>query len=325
MKAILLAAGFGTRLRPVTNVMPKPMVPVANRPLIGWAVEALVRAGIDDIVINLHYLPEAIERYVTGAFDVRFHFSLEQPEILGSGGGIRKARAWLDDGHDFFAANADTLQFPRWHDLARARRAHDALAALSLRHPPEGDRYTSVWLEDDAINGFGDGHGEPLLFGGAQCLSARVFRYFPDCDVSGIVDDVFKPLIAERRETLAGVVDDNPLWFDIGTPRRYVGASRGMLDGTLRGDVAVVDGSRIDGDCIVHESARGRAAHSVIGARSVIEGTVRDSSVWNDCVIGANVTLDGCVVAHGVELVEGDFRNQLICRDETGQLATVEI
>jgi len=325
MHAILLAAGLGTRLRPVTNVMPKPMVPVANRPLIGWAIDALLRAGIDDIVINLHYLPDAIERYVTSAFRARFHFSLEQPEILGSGGGIRHARAWLDEGGDFLAANADTLQFPLWHDLVRVRRAHDAVAALTLRHPPDGDRYTSVWLDGGSINGFGEGHGEPLLFSGAQCLSTRVFRSIPDRDVSGIVDDVFKPLIVDGRETIAGIVDDNPLWFDIGTPRRYVGASRGILDATLRGDVAVVDGSRIDGDSIVHETARGVASHSTIGVRSVIEGIVRDSSVWDDCVIRAGVTLDGCVVAHGVELTAGEFRDQLICRDETGKLAIVAI
>jgi len=325
MRAMLLAAGFGTRLRPVTLRMPKPMVPVANRPLIGWAVDAAMRAGVDEIIINLHHIPEMIERYVTRAFDARFRFSLETPEILGSGGGVRKVREWLESDDDFFAANADTLQFPRYDDLARARRAHDVIASLTLRHPPEGDRYTSVWLDDGAINGFGDGRGEPLLFSGTQCLSSRIFGHFPDRDVFGMVDDVFKPLLRDGSETLAGVIDDSPLWFDIGTPRRYAGASRGMLDATVGGVVRVVEGSRIDGDSIVAETCRGRAVHSTIGARSVIEGTVRDSSVWDDCVIGAGVSLDGCVVAHGVELTHGDYRNQLLCLDENDRLAVVEI
>jgi len=344
---MILAAGYGTRLRPLTDALPKPMVPVANRPLIGWAIEPLRNAGVRDLIINLHYLPESIERYVTNTFDANVRFSRE-PEILGSGGGVRNVRAWLESESDFFLTNADTLQFPRYDDLARARRERDAVAALTLRHPPKGDRYTPVWLSrchpersegpgggaaregteslslpprslanarDDMagiITGFGKGSGEPLIFAGAQCASSRLFDYFPDRDVFGIVDDVYNPLVREGQETVAGVIDDNALWFDIGTTQRYLAACVAMLDATLRGDVAVVAGSRIDGDSIVAESARGRAVHSTIGARSVIEGDVRDSVVWDDCVIGAAATLDRCIVAHGVEVRSGAFHEAIL-------------
>lgn len=324
MKAMLLAAGLGTRLQPLSNLLPKPMVPVANRPLIGWAIEPLLRAGVRDIIINLHYLPEPIERYVTTSFDANFRFSLELPEVLGSGGGVRNVRAWLSE-NDFFLANADTLQFPRWDELARARRERDAVAALTLRHPPAHDRFTAVWLDGDVITGFGEGHGEPLMFSGTQCASARLFRHFPGRDVFGIVDDVYKPLLCDGGETIAGVIDDNPLWFDIGTVRRYFAACRGMLDATLRGDAGVVAGSRIGGDSIVAESARGQATHSTIGARSVIEGDVRDCVVWDDCVIGEGVTIDGCVVAHGIELREGELHNSIICRDIDGGLSITTV
>src|SRR5215210_868574 len=108
MKAMLLAAGYGTRFRPVTYTLPKPLVPVCNKPLIAWAIEAL--RGVDDFVVNLHHLPDAILHYLPRAFPgKRFEFSFE-PEILGTGGGVRKVRALLEGDDDFLLLNADTVQ-----------------------------------------------------------------------------------------------------------------------------------------------------------------------------------------------------------------------
>src|SRR5438876_8326820 len=96
MKAMILAAGYGTRLQPLTFTLPKPMVPLCNRPLIGWAVESL-RPQVDEFVVNLHHLPEPIRQYLPRAFpDARFEFSVE-PRILGTGGGVRNVRALLED------------------------------------------------------------------------------------------------------------------------------------------------------------------------------------------------------------------------------------
>src|SRR5213075_2290701 len=146
MRSMILAAGLGTRLRPVTDILPKPMVPVCNRPLIAYAVEAFLAAGIDDIVVNLHHLPDAIVEFLTSTYDCRFEFSLER-EILGTGGGIRRVRRFLEASDEFFLVNADTIQFPHYDDLRRARAKRDSLAALTLRHPPHHDKFTAVYLE----------------------------------------------------------------------------------------------------------------------------------------------------------------------------------
>src|SRR5882757_5860307 len=129
MKAMILAAGLGTRLRPVTYSIPKAMVPLCGRPLIGWAVESLFRAGIRDFIVNLHHLPEPIERFLHDRYggESRFEFSYE-PEILGTGGGVRKVRALLESNPEFFLVNGDTIQFPPYDALRRSR--NDALAAL---------------------------------------------------------------------------------------------------------------------------------------------------------------------------------------------------
>ncbi|HEX6640949.1 MAG TPA: sugar phosphate nucleotidyltransferase, partial [Thermoanaerobaculia bacterium] len=163
MKGFILAAGFGTRLRPITYTMPKPMVPLCNRPLIAWAVESFLAAGVRDLIVNLHHLPDALQHFLRAEYAGRaeFHFSIED-EILGTGGGIRRVRPQLAHEEEFFLVNGDTVQFPRWDALRDARRTHDALAALTLRHPPQGDRFTPVFFEDGRVTGFGDGGGEAL-------------------------------------------------------------------------------------------------------------------------------------------------------------------
>ena len=278
MKAMIFAAGYGTRLRPITYTMPKPMVPLAGQPLIGHLVGFLHAAGVDEIAVNLHHFPEVIERYLRDAI-----FSHE-PRILGTGGGLRKVRSFFDREEDFFVLNGDTYQSPKFQALKKARSDKSAISAMTLRHPPAGDRYTAVWTEDGTINGFGKGHGDALMFSGSHCLSSRIFHYIPERDVSDLTGDVYVPILEHGNEKIAAVVDDDPKWFDIGTPQRYLAASR--------------------------------ALGSMIG-KSTVEGDARDTVVWDGCFIGKWVRLESCIVAHGVELRgEMQLRNAIICRDD---------
>jgi mannose-1-phosphate guanylyltransferase len=316
-KGFILAAGFGTRLRPITYTMPKPMVPLCNRPLIAWAVESFLDAGVRDLIVNLHHLPEPMEQFLLERYAGRanFHFSREEEEILGTGGGIRRVRPQLANEEEFFLVNGDTVQFPRWDALRDARRKHDALAALTLRHPPEGDRFTPVYYDHGLVTGFGKGTGEALMFAGSHVISTRVFDYLPDREFSGIVEHAYQPVLNDGRERLAGVVDDG-LWFDIGTPQRYLSASTALLAAMVNGTLAIPEGSRITGDSLLHNSATANAIRSTVGARSVIEGNVVDSIVWDDCRIARGVTLERCVVAHGVTLESGNYRDAVIVQDD---------
>lgn len=307
MKGMILAAGYGTRLRPITYTLPKPMVPLCNRPLIAWAVESFHAAGVRDLIVNLHHLPEAIETYLRATY-TNVELSYEK-EILGTGGAIRRVRPLLENEEAFFLVNGDTVQFPRWSALRDA--LGDNIAALTLRHPPENDRFTPVYFERGEVTGFGKGRGEALMFAGSHLISTRVFDYLPEEEEFGIVDRVYQPLLEAGRESLGGTVDDG-LWFDIGTPQRYAAASSALLEAMLRGELAPTPGSRIEGDSLLHESARGNASRSIVGANSVVRGDVRNSIVWDDCVVDG--TLDRCIVAHGAR-VAGEHRNELIVGD----------
>src|SRR5207253_2817918 len=149
-----------------------------------------------------------------------------------------------------------------------------------------------------------------------SAISDRIFQWLPEKDFSGIVDEAYQPAIAGGRETLAGVIDDG-LWFDIGTPQRYMAASRALLQLTIDGHVELAAGSKVEGDSIVHETTHGRITRSCAGARTDIEGEVRDSALWDDCRVAAGVALESCIVAHGVELAQPvSLRNALITRDD---------
>jgi mannose-1-phosphate guanylyltransferase len=314
VKGFILAAGFGTRLRPITYTLPKPMVPLCNRPLIGWAVDSFLAAGVRDLIVNVHHLPEPLQEYLREEYAGRaeFHFSIEK-EILGTGGGIRRVKPQLANEQEFFLVNGDTVQFPRWDALREARREKDALAALTLRHPPEGDRFTPVYFENGLITGFGSGTGEALMFAGSHVISTRIFELLPDRDFSGIVEHAYIPNREQQR--LAGIVDDG-LWFDIGTPQRYLAASAALLGATVRGELPLPDGSRIVGNSLMHVSASGSVVRSTVGAHTVIEGDVRDSIIWDDCQIASGVTLERCIVAHGVKIEAGEYRDAVIVPDD---------
>lgn len=319
MKAMILAAGYGTRLRPLTYAKPKPMVTICNRPLLGYAVEAFLRAGISEIVVNLHHLPAVIERYLTTTYgnEVKFHFSFEE-EILGTGGGVRKVRPLLEKEEDFFLVNGDTIQFADYERLRAARREKNALAALTLRHPPAGDRFTSVWYEEGRITGFGKGTGEPLMFSGSHVISSRIFDLLPNKEFSGIVDEVYMPLISQGKETVAAIVDDGP-WFDIGTPQRYITAAATVLGMTIDGKVPVVRGSKIAKDSIVDQSAQiyGTVTRSSVGSRSMIKGEVRNSVIGANCRVSGSALLDSCILGDGVEINRPmELRSAMICRDD---------
>jgi mannose-1-phosphate guanylyltransferase len=319
MKGMILAAGYGTRLRPLTYSKPKPMLRIGNRPLIGYAVENFIRAGVSEIVVNLHHLPEAIERFLTARYgkETRFHFSYET-EILGTGGGIRKVRPILETDDEFFLVNGDTIQFPPYERLHQARFEKDALAALTLRHPPAGDRFTAVWYDNGVVTGFGNGTGEPLMFSGAHAISSRIFECLPDTEFSGIVNDVYQPMIAGGREVVVGVVDDGP-WFDIGTPQRYIAAHSEVLDMTLRGEMEVERGSRVAGDSIIDQTAsvHGVLQRSSVGARSYVKGEAYDSVIGGACHIASGALLRSCIVGDGVEIIRSiEIRNAIVCRED---------
>jgi NDP-sugar pyrophosphorylase family protein len=279
MRAMILAAGYGTRLWPLTIDRTKPAIPFMGRPLIGYVAEYLARHGFDDIVVNLHHRPESVRAALGdgGDFGVRFHY-VEEPVILGTGGAVDNARHLLE-GDAFVVVNG---KIATDIDLGAALETHRrarALATLVLLPNPRRERYSVVHVRDGLVTGFGGypesdnaGGQSPLMFTGIQIFDPRVFEFIPRGVFSHSVTDLFIPAIA-RGEAIAAHVAGGA-WYELSTVRRYLETSLALMKREGR-DVEAGAGTLTEPGASVSESvlwedvrvaSGGRVRRSVIGA-----------------------------------------------------------
>ena len=238
MKAMILAAGLGTRLRPLTDQFPKPLLPIADRPLIEYTLLLLRKYGVTDVVINLHYQGEKIIQALGDGsrWGMKIRYS-EEPEILGTGGGIKKVAALLSES-PFFVINSDILVEINLDKLVEFHLRKKAAATLALREDPEVDSWGSIGIDSgDRIRQF---LGQPdcaagaltkRMFTGVHVMDPRVLSYIPDGGFCSIID-VYIQMI-RKGERLVGY----PLkgyWTDIGTLERYRKAQEDFRRGTAR-------------------------------------------------------------------------------------------
>lgn len=237
MKAMILAAGLGTRLRPLTNVLPKPLLPVAGTPLIVWNLLLLKRHRFQDVIINLHHLGPMIEQALGDGrrFGLRIEYSHEAV-ILGTGGGIKQVESYFS-GEPFLVLNGDTLFELDLDALIAFHRERDAAASLVLRQDPEAAQWGLIEVRDDrqvmTITGKGrpsSGPTEPRMFAGVHILHPRLLRAVPHGRESSIIDAYVRGL--HEGERIVGY-DLNGYWSDIGTPERYAQVEHDVANGLV--------------------------------------------------------------------------------------------
>ena len=230
MRAMILAAGKGTRLRPLTDTVPKPLLEVAGRPMIDFPLQLLREAGIQEVVINLHHLGEQIRNRLGDgrAYGMRISYSEEDP-ILDTGGAIAAAKAFLG-GATFVVLNADTVIDLRLRDVIDFHRAHQATATMVLRPDPDAARHDAITVDatqrihsilghSDACGAAAAAAGNRLMYAGIMVLDPRVFDYMGQ-GVFSITRDVFPRLLA-AAEPLYGYVHAG-YWRVLDTPTDLV-------------------------------------------------------------------------------------------------------
>ncbi len=305
MKGMILAAGLGTRLRPLSYEIPKPIVPVLGRPLCSYNMEFLIRAGIRSFVMNLHTHPKLIEQRIAGwaGKRVRLDFTVE-PEILGTGGGIRNAREFLA-GDTFVVANSDTVaRFPMADAIAFHRRKR-ALATLVLFPDPE-KRYTPVWADgEERITGFGPESGggrNAGFYTGFQILEPGILEKIPGGRSSCIVRETFAPLVAAGAPVFA--FRSGGAFREFGTPQDYLEGTLSMLsEGVSAGPTLQGDGFEIVPPAYVAKGAK-ISPGARIGPGAVIEenahvgegASVTRSILWPGASLPAGESLSGAIL-----------------------------
>ena len=305
--ALVLTAGLGTRLRPLTDVRAKPALPVAGEPMIRRIIAWLVSQGVGDLVLNLHHRPETLTACVGDGGDLgaRVRYSWEQPRVLGSAGGPRLARP-IVGADTFFIVNGDTLTEVDLAPLARAHAASGALVTMALVPNREYMRYGGVRLDPEGrVTGFarrgpaseGSGH-----FIGVQVVSGGVFDAVQPGEAANSVGGVYDALIAARPGAVRGFFCDAEFW-DVGTVEDYWRTSHAF-------------------------AARSGAGSSSAGRSPRIEPTasVTRSILWDDVVVEAGSVVDACIVTDGVRVRAGaSYQRAVLIRDENGEVAATPL
>ena len=330
MRAMILAAGLGTRLRPLTRVMPKPVAPVLNRPIVAWIADLLATHGFDQVIANVSYLPEQI-REVLGdgsAFGLEISYS-EEREPLGTAGGVGKVRDFLSETDSFLIISGDALT---QIDLGAMRAAHEqnvrggAIATLATKRVDDTTQFgVAVTDEEGRIQGFQE-KPEPaealsdLANCGIYMFRREIFDYFPPSEEkspagdedqpAGFVDwamDVFPSLLDGDVPFYSHEID--AYWNDIGSVSEFVQGNLDALagevgieppapavsDGVYAGSGSDLDGVRVTAPVLI-------GPDSDIGEGASLHGPV---VVGDGSQLGAGAMLRDCVVLPGAQIPAG--------------------
>lgn len=291
MKGMLLAAGLGTRLHPLTALRPKPLFPVLNRPILATSIERLVQMGVKSIVINTHHLADQIERFVAEGVwgvDVRVVY---EPRILGTGGGIKNCAKYLGDSPVCIIVNADIFYA---FDLADAINYHldrENIATLLLCDNP---RFNQVGIDAEgrivSLRGERLQAGDVtriLTFTGIHLIDRHLFELMPAEGFFDIIS-LYRKLISEGK-AIRGYELQQGYWRDIGRLEDYWAIHTELMGKSGSWPIIHPEAAVADGAKVVGKSCVGRGAKIMRGA------VVEDSIVWEDAVIDGVVR--GCIVA----------------------------
>jgi mannose-1-phosphate guanylyltransferase len=238
MKAVVLCAGLGTRLRPLTNSWPKPAMPLLGQPLLRYSLGLLRRAKAQWVGINTHHLPKIMEA-VAGSECRRAGIDVEltrERVIQGTAGGIRAFRKWLKDDV-FLVINGDTLFSFELEPLLSAHRTSGALATMILMTMPAGERYAAVEMDRDgrvwriAGKGVETAELEPWHFTGVHILNPEIFDFMSRAGPEDINHDVYPRILQQGRVIRGHVVSG--CWSDLGTAARYLRTQGDLLSGRM--------------------------------------------------------------------------------------------
>lgn len=292
---MVLAAGLGTRLRPLTNLVAKPAIPVGPQTLIEWILMHLVSHGVDEVVLNLHHLPETIRRAVRDGrhLGVRVAYT-EEATILGTGGGLANAARHFAGERDLLMVNGDSLCDFDLRAAVAFHRDKRALATMLLM--PARPGFSAVEVKDGLVKRIAGrpesgASGDAYMFTGVHVISGRLLDHLPP-GPSEINREIYPSLIA-TGERIAGCVASGS-WYELGDPGSYLRNARHFLG--LRG--ALTGGNVLGTGAAIEDGAR-----------------VTDSILWDGVQVVDGARVERCIITSGVRVSGGLHKDQIIMDD----------
>ena len=346
MRAVLMAGGSGTRLRPLTCDLPKPMVPVLNRPIAEHIINLLKRNNITEVIATLYYLPDVMRDYFQDGsdFGVQMTYAVEEEQPLGTAGCVKNIQQWLDD--TFVTISGDAITDFNLQEAIAFHRAKKSKATLILTRVPNPVEFGIVITEKDGrISRFLEKPSLSEVFSdtvntGTYILEPEVLDYLPENEESDFSKDLF-PLLLAKGEPMYGYIADG-YWCDVGHLEAYREAQYDGLEQKVKLDfpyhqksagIWIGNNTYIDPSAVIETPAL-IGDNCRIGARVRIEaGTVIGDSVtigsdadlkrpiiWNGATVGDEAHLRACIICRGTRM---DRRSQALEGSAIGSLSIV--
>ena len=245
MKAVILAGGFGTRLRPLSCTRPKLIFPIANRPLLDLTLSRLAEHGVKETILAVNFMADTLEHvFGSSRFGMKIHYSKDvipntqaqakacSPKSLGTGGAIKQAENLLDDKEPFLALNGDILTNANYSAIVETHRKLESLATIALRRVNNPSRYGVVRLQDGSyISEFvekpSSGAPSNLANAGIYVFEPQVLKLIPKSQSCSIEREIF-PKLARKRRLVGHEI--RGLWVDVGKPSDYIKANKLWLN-----------------------------------------------------------------------------------------------
>ncbi|MCL6519710.1 MAG: NDP-sugar synthase [Armatimonadetes bacterium] len=327
MKAMILAAGVGSRLDPLTRNVPKPMVPIMNKPVMEHIVELLARHGFRNIMVNLHYLGDQIESYFGDGsrWGVKIHYSHED-RLWGDAGSVKRCENFFDS--TFVVIGGDDLADIDLSRLVNLHKEKKAICTIALSLVDDPSEYgIALCDERDRITRFIEKPKGEVIFSnlantGIYVLEPEIFELIPKDTFFGFGNNVF-PLLLEQKRRFYGCITSG-YWRDVGNLKQYQETHNDALRGRVKiqfplpevrkyvwmGTNTQIDPTAeigypvvIGNNCVIERNAR-VLENSVLGDNCVVEqeAAVKESILWEGARVMQNTILERCVVGKGCQV-----------------------
>ncbi len=306
-KAMIMAAGVGSRLDPLTQEVPKPLVPIANRPIMDILFERLSEIGIKDVVSNTHFKADKIiERYKNCPFGINFNPIFEK-ELSGTAGGVKKCQFFFEEGEDFLVLSADGLSNANLKGAIESHKKSNAIASMGIKKiAMEEIPNFGVVVTDE--NGFVSGFQEKpsieeaksnTINTGIYIFNYKIFDYIPENTFFDFAKNVF-PTMLENNIKI-NTFDVSEYWSDIGTIDQYFESTQDLFENKY-----TINHSKI----ITTPTGKYICENSYIAPSTKIIG---NNIIGKDCIIGKNVVLENCIIWNDVEIGSNiNLKNSII-------------
>lgn len=295
-KAMIMAAGVGSRLDPLTQEVPKPLVPIANRPIMDILLERLLEVSIKDVVANTHYKAEKIiERYKDNKMDINFNY-VHEKELSGTAGGVKKCQFFFDKGEDFLVLSADGLSNANLTAAIESHKKSGAIASLGIKKI-NLEEIPNFGVVVTNKKGFVTGFQEKPTIKEAKsdCINTgiyvfnyEIFDYIPENTFYDFAKNVFPDLLSKDIKINTFPVEE--YWSDIGTIDQYFESTQDLFKNKYTINHSEI--IKTENGAYINEKSYISSSTNIIGY----------NTIGKNCIIGKNVTLENCIIWDDVEI-----------------------